>query len=279
MVYFHPIFGTTPDHINERLVFVLMPFEDELTKIYESIVKPVVESKNLDCRRADDYLTTKAIIQNIWRAICESRLVIADTTGLNSNVMYELGIAHAVGKNTIIIHQRKEQDNRFPFDLAHIMRIEYENNIVGAKKLEHDIGQTLSSVLEEKPLSKPITEMISESSEPVRRTISVERAQTQDNIKLTLHSIEFKDTETIAHLAIENDGTDEINFFGTDSHAVQGRRQFRVKYSSIHGAVPTGIQEEGYVYFNPIDYNQARLEFNFVIWHHGDLKFNFEIEL
>ena len=84
--------------MNERLAFVLMPFRDEFTIIYESIVKPIVKNKGLDCKRADDYMTTRAVIQDIWWGICESLLVIADTTGLNHNVMYELGIAHAMGK-------------------------------------------------------------------------------------------------------------------------------------------------------------------------------------
>ena len=103
MVHINQIFGGIQDHINERLAFVLMPFTDELTRIYSLIVKPIVGSKDLDCRRADDYKTITAIIQDIWRAICESRLVIADMTGLNPNVMYELGIAHAVGKDTYLI--------------------------------------------------------------------------------------------------------------------------------------------------------------------------------
>ena len=68
MVYNHPIFGATSDRINERLVFVLMPFKDELTRIYESIVKPVVESTDLDCRRADDYKTIRAGVRFVARS-------------------------------------------------------------------------------------------------------------------------------------------------------------------------------------------------------------------
>lgn len=133
-----------------------MPYDDDLTRIYEYIVKPIVESKDLDCKRADDYKTIKAVIQDIWKAICVSRLVIADMTDLNANVMYELGIAHAVGKSTIIIHQRrrKVQDiqRKFPFDLAHIRRIEYEDTAEGGQKLEHELSATIDTVLREEPL-------------------------------------------------------------------------------------------------------------------------------
>jgi hypothetical protein len=50
-----PIFGDIPRLSRDRFAFVLMPFEDELTTIYEAVVKPVVESKGLVCQRAADY--------------------------------------------------------------------------------------------------------------------------------------------------------------------------------------------------------------------------------
>ena len=103
-----------------------MPFTADLTKIYQTFIKPTVERPefNLVCRRADDVKSNRAIIQDIWKSLCEARLVIAVLSGLNPNVMYELGVAHTLGKETILIYQRGE-DIKFPFDLAHIRRIEY----------------------------------------------------------------------------------------------------------------------------------------------------------
>jgi len=39
--------------------------------------------------------------------------------------MYELRIAHALGKDTILIYQLGSANDKFPFDLAHIRRIQY----------------------------------------------------------------------------------------------------------------------------------------------------------
>lgn len=148
LIQINPLFGSASYSIDERLVFVLMPFIDKLTRIYNSILKPTVEAKGLVCRRADDFKTNKAIIQDIWKAICEARIVIADLTDLNPNVMYELGITHTVGKETILIYQlSKGKDVKFPFDLAHIRRIEYEDSATGGKKLEVDLSETLESIL------------------------------------------------------------------------------------------------------------------------------------
>lgn len=98
LIQINPLFGTASYSMDERLAFLLMPFAEDLTRVYTSIVKPTVEAVGLVSRRADEFKTNKAIIQDIWKAICEARVVIADLTDLNPNVMYELGIAHTLGR-------------------------------------------------------------------------------------------------------------------------------------------------------------------------------------
>lgn len=149
IIQINPIFGPATYQIDNRLAFILMPFADELTEIYMTVIKPTVENSDfgLVCRRADDLKTNRAIIQDIWKSICEARIIIADLTDINPNVMYELGIAHTLGKETILLYQRKDQEIKFPFDLAHIRRIEYENSVTGGHKLEDDLKETLENVL------------------------------------------------------------------------------------------------------------------------------------
>jgi predicted nucleotide-binding protein len=85
-------------------------------------------------------------MQDIFKAICEARIIIADMTRLNPNVMYELGMAHTLGKETILIYQKKRVI-KFPFDLAHIRRVEYENSATGGKKLENELREVLRNIL------------------------------------------------------------------------------------------------------------------------------------
>jgi len=148
LIQISPIFGPAEYEIDPRLAFVLMPFKKDLTEVYENLVKPTIEKEKfgLVCKRADDIKSNRAIIQDIWKSICEARVIIADLTGLNPNVMYELGVAHTLGKESIIIY-RKDEEIRFPFDLAHIRRIEYKNTPVGGTKLVKDLEATLDNVL------------------------------------------------------------------------------------------------------------------------------------
>lgn len=151
MIQINPLFGPAAYAIDPRLAFVLMPFEAELDAIYKTLIKPTVEEARfgLVCRRADDIRSTKAVIQDIWKSICEARLIIADLSHLNANVMYELGISHTLGKETVLIFQ-KGADDPFPFDLAHIRRIRYTNDALGGRTLVDELRGTLEAVLSSK---------------------------------------------------------------------------------------------------------------------------------
>lgn len=149
-IQINPIFGPAKYKVDGRLAFVLMPFTDPLTEIYQTLIKPTVENPRfgLVCKRADDIKSNRAIIQDIWKSICEARVIIADMTNLNPNVMYELGVAHTLGKETILLYQRSSEEIKFPFDLSHIRRIEYDNTVPGARALEQELSLTLENVLD-----------------------------------------------------------------------------------------------------------------------------------
>jgi hypothetical protein len=70
--------------------------------------------------------------------------LIAELTGKNANVFYELGLAHAMQKNVILITQRLED---VPFDLRHYRCLVYENSIVGAANLKTTLKTTLKEEL------------------------------------------------------------------------------------------------------------------------------------
>jgi hypothetical protein len=106
-----------------QLVFVLMPFAPEFDQIYQQGIKPAWEELGFRVLRADEEfhvhdIMCHAICQNIQRA----RFIVADMTGRNPNVFYELGLAHAFGKPVILITPHKDY---VPFDLQAILYINY----------------------------------------------------------------------------------------------------------------------------------------------------------
>lgn len=119
----------------------LCPFVEPFNTIYSDHVKPAVESVKHSIIRVDEIFGTGPIIDDIWNSIASSEFVLADVTGRNPNVMYEIGMAHTIGKPVIIITQKLED---VPFDLKHQRCIVYEYTPRGCKELERKIAGTLT---------------------------------------------------------------------------------------------------------------------------------------
>jgi len=133
--------------VDHNLCFVLMPFEEPFNGIYEEIIKPAIEGPKvgMTCKRADDIYGTRAVMEDIWEYINKAAVVVAELTGRNPNVFYELGLSHAVDIPTILITQDASE---IPFDLKHLRHIVYEDNAPGHKKLARDLVKTILAVRE-----------------------------------------------------------------------------------------------------------------------------------
>ena len=70
--------------------------------------------------------------------------LIADITPANRNVYYEVGYAHAVGKDTILV---AEKPTELPFDLSPFRVLFYENSIAGKAKVEAGLRKHLVAIL------------------------------------------------------------------------------------------------------------------------------------
>jgi hypothetical protein len=104
-------------------------------------------------------------MQDIWNAIAASKIIIADCTGKNPNVFYEIGIAHTLGRPVILITQNPED---VPFDVRHFRYIRYELTPRGMKAFEKTLEATLANELattttgiprvvgKSRPLKKPV---------------------------------------------------------------------------------------------------------------------------
>jgi hypothetical protein len=102
-------------------VFVMMPFSDEMSDAYSVIVDSCVKL-NLSVQRADDFFGASHVIQDIWSLINSAKVIVCDCTHKNPNVFYELGIAHTLGKDVILITQNEAD---VPSDLRHWRYILY----------------------------------------------------------------------------------------------------------------------------------------------------------
>jgi hypothetical protein len=139
-----------PSAVDEKLCFVIMPFRRPFNDYYEEIIRPAVAASGLTPRRGDEIYGTQPIIRDIWNNIRKCRIIVADVSGRNPNVNYELGLAHACGKPTVIITRRMRD---VPFDYRHLRCISYDpTSIRGwAGKLLDNLTDNIKAALAEKP--------------------------------------------------------------------------------------------------------------------------------
>lgn len=86
-------------------------------------------------------------MDDITASIRKAHLIIADLTGRNPNVFYEVGIAHALNKKVLLMAQSIED---VPLDLRHRRALFYEYSPRGCRKLEKDLYIHLQSMLEQR---------------------------------------------------------------------------------------------------------------------------------
>lgn len=130
-----------------HVCFVIMPFGGWLDDYYELIHKPAIEKAKLEPHRADDLYRPSTIVNDIWAYTNRAKLLLADLTGRNPNVFYELGLAHALGKPVILIAESMDD---VPFDLRALRVILYDKNApdwgsVLKEKIAASIREVLAS--------------------------------------------------------------------------------------------------------------------------------------
>ncbi len=124
------------------LVSLMIPYSQEFEIVFEAVKSAC--SPSFRCQRASDIWDDSAIIQDIFSLIYRSQVVVVDFTGKNPNVMYELGIAHTLGKHVIPITQSLDD---LPFDIAHHRSLKYLKNSEGMAELQRKLAQKFVQLL------------------------------------------------------------------------------------------------------------------------------------
>ncbi|MGD6903409.1 hypothetical protein [Bacillus infantis] len=125
--------------IDKKSVFVLTSFIESEMPTYKEI-KSICDDVGLNCSRSDEEYINGDILPHILRKISKARLVIANLDGRNPNVYYELGIAHALDKPTILISNFV---NDIPFDLKSKNIIIYKTFTELRQKLATELTKTI----------------------------------------------------------------------------------------------------------------------------------------
>ena len=126
--------------VEDHFITCLMPFHKSFDKKYE-VIRDTCIRCGFTCTRSDDKFVPGNILKYTVELILKSEIIIAVIDGRNPNVSYEIGIAHTIGKNVILVADYSKV-KEIPFNLQSNRFILYKN----WGNLEQQLEKVLNSV-------------------------------------------------------------------------------------------------------------------------------------
>jgi excisionase family DNA binding protein len=135
--------------MTEKVCFVICPIGEPASEerkraddLFDYVIEPVVNAHGYRAERADKLNQAGIITTQIVQHLVEDDLVIADLTGRNPNVFYELAIRHVTKKPVIPIIVSSEE---IPFDVKPVRTLTIDHRDV---RSVHAGKETLGKYLE-----------------------------------------------------------------------------------------------------------------------------------
>lgn len=153
------------------LCFVLMPFGRKtdaagrvtnFDSVYQQLIAPAVTEAGLEPIRADEEKVGGAIHKPMFERLMLCPYAVADITGANPNVFYELGVRHALRPSSTVI--LFAEGTVIPFDIALVRAISYKTDAAGepvqTEAAIATIARLLAAARENKHADSPIFQLI-----------------------------------------------------------------------------------------------------------------------
>lgn len=147
-------------NVQSDTCFVITPIGSESSSTRRSadglidvVLEPLCQELNLEMKVAHRIDTPGSITTQVLRSVLESKLVIANLTNLNPNVMYELAVRHAARLPVIAL---AESDTKLPFDISDERTLFYANDMAGVHELRERLTKMAREAIEDSNPDNPV---------------------------------------------------------------------------------------------------------------------------
>lgn len=135
----------------DKTCFIITPIGNSNSAIYRhingvirSVIRPCLEKAGFTkIKAAHEINELGSINTQVITSILDADLVVANLTGTNPNVMYELCLRHAIAKPVIHIC---EAGTDLPFDIKDSRTIFYRNDMLGVDELKEALETMLREI-------------------------------------------------------------------------------------------------------------------------------------
>ncbi|PVW06575.1 hypothetical protein DEA06_03450 [Microbacterium sp. Gd 4-13] len=111
--------------------------------MWEEVFQPACDTFGFEAIRADKISAPGEITDQVFVLLRDADLVIADLSGANPNVMYELGLRHSRAMMTIQVGEH----GRLPFDVNTVRTIQFRRTESGLFDLRESLISSIRSAL------------------------------------------------------------------------------------------------------------------------------------
>jgi hypothetical protein len=224
---------------------------EEALEVFETVIRPACKAVRLDPIRSDGLARAGELTDQIFQQLRDADVVIADLTGANPNVMYELGLRHTREKLTLQVGE----DGRLPFDINVIRTVMFTRSehemIIARNQLQKLLVNGLDGAWD--PVSATRVWHHVALSEPVDRTPQDEldedppgfidrlaEAETaQDRVSDTIESVSAQ-LQLMGELAEES--TERMKQSEARGEGMRGRLAVVIKYAHDLDAVAGNLE-------------------------------------
>lgn len=174
----------------EKVCFIITPIGSENSDIrrkteglIKAVINPVLDKLGIMSVAAHQIDAPGSITKQVIEHLLKAELVIANLTGLNPNVMYELAVRHAKRLPVVCV---VENGTKLPFDITTERTIFYDDDMAGVEVLKDNLLKAIEAAIKEEEPDNPIYRVIKDN---IIREVVIKEGGTETYILRKLDEI------------------------------------------------------------------------------------------
>jgi hypothetical protein len=121
--------------------------------LIDTVINPVLEELGFEVHIPHKMADPGSITGQVLQHLLDDEMVVANLTGLNPNVMYELAVRHAAGRPVVIL---AEENTVLPFDVQDQRSIFFANDMAGVQEVRPRFKETVEAAMRDQTPDNPI---------------------------------------------------------------------------------------------------------------------------